>query len=217
MIERTRVATPGRVPRHLAVEIAAGGAAVRDADRLLDLALAAIARGIEIVSLRVPEAEAEPLVRDAAAVAGRFAAARVCIRGVGSADHRSPAAAAALAALESETAAGRLLALNLTLGYDPRREIVEAVRALARDVRSGVRPHTNLGDDALAPYLATAGLPDPELLVRIGAGPAVPSSFLVQIAYTELWCTPADWADFDGDELDRALTDFGGRQRRFGT
>jgi len=217
MIERTRVATPGRVPRHLVVEIATCGAAVRDADRLLDLALAAIERGIEIVSLRVPEAEAEPLVRDAAAVAGRFAAAHVCIRGVGSADHRSPAAIAALATLESETAAGALLALNLTLGYDPRREIVEAVRALARDVRAGARSHLGLGDDALAPYLATAGLPDPELLVRIGGGPAVPASFLVQIAYTELWCTPASWADFDGDELDRALTEFGGRQRRFGT
>ena len=69
----------------------------------------------------------------------------------------------------------------------------------------------------LASYLYTAGLPDPDLLIRTGGELRVSNFLLYQIAYTELWSTPVYWPDFNESLLREALRAFASRQRRFGT
>ena len=123
----------------------------------------------------------------------------------------------ALETLEAATAANRGLTLNLAVNYGARTELCDAVRALARDVAAGKLGATSVDGDVLASYLYTAGLPDPDLLIRTGGELRVSNFLLYQIAYTELWSTPVCWPDFNENLLNEALEAFASRQRRFGT
>ena len=107
--------------------------------------------------------------------------------------------------------------LNLALNYGARSELCDAIRALARDVRSGALGLDAIDDDILGNYLYTAGLPDPDLLIRTGGEMRVSNFLLYQIAYTELWSTPHHWPAFDAALLQSALTEYATRQRRFGS
>lgn len=100
----------------------------------------------------------------------------------------------------------------VAFNYGGRDEIVQAVRRMIADGVTGDRV-----DEALfASYLYTAGVPDPDLVIRT-AGELRLSNFLLwQAAYAELYVTPALWPDFDGEEVDRALSDFARRTRKFG-
>jgi len=110
------------------------------------------------------------------------------------------------------TAGGERLQVNVALNYGGRREIVTAVQNLIRD---GLSPE-QVSEDALARYLYTAGLPDPDLIIRT-AGEMRLSNFLIwQAAYAEFYATPAFWPDFGRDELHQALAAFAQRQRKFG-
>ncbi len=102
--------------------------------------------------------------------------------------------------------------LNVAFNYGGRTEILDAVR---RIVESGVDP--DQVDEALfSQYLYTAGLPDPDLIIRT-AGELRISNFLIwQSAYSEYYATPTYWPDFDEEELHRALLDYSRRERRFG-
>jgi len=123
----------------------------------------------------------------------------------------------ALEALVAETASNDGLLLNLAINYGARRELGDAMRALAHDVRCGVLAPSAIDDDTLSRYLYTAGLPDPDLLIRTGGELRLSNFLLYQIAYTELWATPVFWPDFDGSMLAKAMGSFSLRQRRFGT
>ncbi|MGA9348293.1 MAG: isoprenyl transferase [Anaerolineae bacterium] len=104
------------------------------------------------------------------------------------------------------------IVLNVAFNYGGRTEILDAVR---RIVESGVDPD-RLDDDIFSQYLYTAGLPDPDLIIRT-AGELRISNFLIwQSAYAEYYATPTYWPDFDKDELYRALLEYSGRERRFG-
>ncbi len=107
--------------------------------------------------------------------------------------------------------------LNLALNYGARNELCDAVRALAADVRDGRLGIDAIDDELLSQYLYTKGLPDPDLLIRTGGELRVSNFLLYQIAYAELWSTPANWPDFGPRLLAEALTQFAARQRRFGT
>jgi len=123
----------------------------------------------------------------------------------------------ALQALERLTARNDGLTLSLAVNYGARSELCDAVRALARDVAAGKLDASAVDGDVLAGYLYTAGLPDPDLLIRTGGELRVSNFLLYQIAYSELWSTPVQWPDFDDSLLREALRAFASRQRRFGT
>ena len=106
----------------------------------------------------------------------------------------------------------RNITLNVAFNYGGRAEILEAVR---RIVQQGVPPQ-EIDEAMFSSYLNTAGMPDPDLIIRT-AGELRLSNFLLwQSAYSEYYCTPALWPDFDQEELRMALVAYSQRQRRFG-
>jgi undecaprenyl diphosphate synthase len=108
------------------------------------------------------------------------------------------------------------LKLCLALNYGAREEILDAVRAIAAAAAEGrVRP-ADIDEALFERHLYTAGLPDPDLLIRTANERRVSNFLLWQISYAEIHVTPRFWPDFGEEDLDDALRDFAGRQRRFG-
>ncbi|MEN8097572.1 MAG: isoprenyl transferase [Chloroflexota bacterium] len=105
-----------------------------------------------------------------------------------------------------------LLILNIAWNYGGRQELVCAIQDI---VRSGI-PVENIDEDTVAAYLYTAGLPDPDLIIRTSGELRVSNFLIWQGAYAEYYVTPTLWPDFDGDELERALSSYAERDRRFG-
>ena len=115
-----------------------------------------------------------------------------------------------------KTSGNKGLTLNLALNYGGRTEIVDAVRAVAEDVRKGKVDPQAIDAGLFAGYLYTAGLPDPDLLIRT-SGEMRLSNFLIwQTSYTEIHITDVLWPDFSQADFLEALRDYIGRERRFG-
>ena len=106
--------------------------------------------------------------------------------------------------------------LNLALSYSGRAEIVDAVRRLVADAREHRFEPARIDDELLGSYLYTAGLPDPDLLIRTSGEMRISNFLLWQLAYTELWITDTLWPDFRRRHLFEAVADFQKRDRRFG-
>ena len=116
----------------------------------------------------------------------------------------------------TETARNTGLTLVLALNYGGRDELVDAVRRLARDVRSGAVDPEQIDEDSVSRALYTHDMPDPDLLIRTSGEMRVSNFLLWQIAYTELWVTPTLWPDFGVRDLCMAVADYQRRDRRFG-
>jgi undecaprenyl diphosphate synthase len=114
------------------------------------------------------------------------------------------------------TAGGGNLRLNLMISYSGRREILQAVRSLARDVADGTRNPEDIDDDTFQGVLFTRDLPDPDLLVRTSGEFRISNFMLWQLAYTEIHITPVLWPDFTRRDLFAAVLDYQKRERRFG-
>lgn len=108
------------------------------------------------------------------------------------------------------------MTLCLAINYSGRVEIVDAVRGLAEQARQGMLAPGDIDEAAVSDALYTAGMPDPDLLIRTAAEMRVSNFLLWQISYSELWVTPKCWPDFDAATLHDGLRDFAKRQRRFG-
>lgn len=108
------------------------------------------------------------------------------------------------------------LTLNIALSYSGRWEILQAVKGLARDVKSGKIDEKDISDRLFENYLQTPGIPDPELLIRTSGEMRVSNFLLWQIAYTELYITPTLWPDFRKEHLFEAVWSYQQRERRFG-
>ena len=108
------------------------------------------------------------------------------------------------------------LVLCLALSYSARWEIVEACRALARQARQGTLDPAAIDDNMVASHLATAGMPDPDLLIRTGGDLRVSNYLLWQIAYSELYFTDKYWPDFTKDDFCQAIAHYQSRERRYG-
>jgi undecaprenyl diphosphate synthase len=108
------------------------------------------------------------------------------------------------------------MVLCLAINYGGRTELVDALRSLAEKVRQGSLAPDDLDEDAISGALYTAGMPDPDLLIRTAGEMRVSNFLLWQISYAELWVTEQCWPDFDRATLHAALRDFAGRERRFG-
>lgn len=108
------------------------------------------------------------------------------------------------------------LTLCLALSYSSRWEITEACRRIASDAASGRLAAEDITSETIDTYLATSGMPDPDLLIRTGGDHRISNFLLWQIAYSEIYVTPTYWPDFSKADFKRALDDFAGRERRFG-
>ncbi len=123
----------------------------------------------------------------------------------------------ALERLCASTSTNSRITLNLAIDYGGRREIADAVRALAREVERGVRTAASIDDETIATRLYTAGLPDPDLVIRTGGERRISNFLLYQSAYAEFSWTETLWPDFGEADLVAALADYERRRRRYGT
>jgi len=108
------------------------------------------------------------------------------------------------------------LVVNFALSYSSRREIVRACRKIADEVARGAVKPSEITEETLSGNLYTAGMPDPELLIRTSGEMRISNFLLWQISYAELYVTPKFWPEFTRDEFEKALEDYKGRERRFG-
>ena len=104
------------------------------------------------------------------------------------------------------------LILNIAWNYGGRDEIVQAIQRIIKD---GVPPD-RVTDDLVSQYLYTAGVPDPDLIIRTSGELRVSNFLIWQAAYSEWYITPTFWPDFDKEEFRRALETYGQRDRRYG-
>ena len=104
----------------------------------------------------------------------------------------------------------------LAVNYGSRAELARAARVLAQSVQDGELDASAIDENALASELYTAGLPDPDLLIRTSGELRLSNYLLWQLAYTEFYVTPTLWPDFSRWEFLRAIKFFQGRKRRFG-
>ena len=118
--------------------------------------------------------------------------------------------------LEEMSAGYDRMYLQIALNYGGRDELRRAASRLAADVREGKIAPEEITEECVASYLDTAGLPDPDLLIRTGGEQRISNFLLWQLAYTEFYFTDVMWPDFDETELMRALEKYRGRERRFG-
>lgn len=108
------------------------------------------------------------------------------------------------------------LTLVLALNYGGRNEIVRAVKSIAERIERGDIKSGDIGADTIDRCLDTAGMPDPDLLIRTSGEHRLSNFLLWQLAYTELWITDVMWPDFSESDFLDAIESFGKRERRFG-
>ena len=108
------------------------------------------------------------------------------------------------------------LDLILALSYGSRVEITEAVQAIGREIKAGKLDPEKITEETVSANLYTEGIPDPDLLIRTSGEMRISNFMLWQISYAEIYVTPVLWPDFGKDEFAKALTDYAGRDRRFG-
>lgn len=118
--------------------------------------------------------------------------------------------------LEAASAKNDGMMLQIAINYGSRDEIARAVRRMAADIEGGVLASGDVCEDAISRYLDTAGVPDPDLLIRTGGEERLSNFLLWQLAYSEFYFTDVPWPDFDEAELRRAIEAYGGRERRYG-
>ena len=116
----------------------------------------------------------------------------------------------------ARTSQNREMTLNLSLSYGGRDESVGAVKGIVEDFRKGVLSTPDITPDLFSRYLDTAGLPDPDLLIRTSGEYRISNFLLWQCAYTEFYFTDVLWPDFNRGELFRAIAEYQRRERRFG-
>jgi undecaprenyl diphosphate synthase len=185
---------------------------------------ACVERGVHVLSLYAfstenwhrPFAEIDALFSILSDVIDREAdelcAQGVRIRHLGSLEQIPPSLAARIRRAVDCTQGNDRLILNVAFNYGSRAEIVRAVRAI---VASGLPPE-EIDEATICTYLDTAGLPDPDLIIRTAGEMRLSNFLLWQAAYSEFWCTDVFWPEFDAANFRRALQEFARRQRRFG-
>lgn len=140
----------------------------------------------------------------------------VTVRVLGDVARLTPAAQAAVELIQADTASGTALTLNICLSYGSRAELVRAARLLASEVAAGRLRPEDIDEAALADRLYTAGLPDPDLLIRTSGEHRLSNFLLWQLAYAEIHVTPVLWPDFTRRDLLEAILEYERRERRFG-
>jgi undecaprenyl diphosphate synthase len=115
------------------------------------------------------------------------------------------------------TRSNQLIDLSIALSYGGRAEIAQAARRIAEGVKAGRLAIDEIDETCFGRHLLTDGIPDPDLLIRTSGEQRISNFLLWQSAYAELVFTGTLWPDFDKPDLERALRDFQGRERRYGS
>ncbi len=235
-----RIRENGAIPRHIAIIMDGNGrwAAERNLPRPLghrsgmksvrEVVEGALEAGVEVLSLfafsqenwQRPPTEIEALMslleEYIAREADELATQGVCVRVLGDLARLTPVAASAAAQLTSRTAHNDRLLLNLFISYGSRAELTRAAQQLALEVQAGSLAAEDIDEEAITARLYTAGIPDPDLLIRTSGEQRISNFMLWQVAYTELYLSPVLWPNFRRHELYEAILAFQSRDRRFG-
>ena len=140
----------------------------------------------------------------------------VRVRVIGRLDEMPARTAEAFRDAMRRTAHNEALELLIALNYGGRAELTDAARRIAADIAAGTLDPADVDEAAVAARLYTAGVPDPELLIRTSGEVRISNFLLWQIAYSEIIMTDTLWPDFGRDDLLEAIVDYQGRERRFG-
>ena len=118
--------------------------------------------------------------------------------------------------LEAASAKNDGLNLQIAINYGSRDEMTRAMRRMSEDVAAGKRKPEEITESVFEEYLDTAGIPDPDLLIRTSGELRLSNFLLWQLAYSEFYFTDVPWPDFHKEELERAIEAYNRRDRRFG-
>jgi undecaprenyl diphosphate synthase len=140
----------------------------------------------------------------------------VRLRVIGQRSRLQPDIVRLIEGAERRTAGNRKLNLIVALSYGGRAEIVEAARCIAEGVRAGRIDPAAVDEDQFERFLYTAGIPDPDLLIRTSGEKRISNFLLWQCAYAELVFLERLWPDFTRNDLESAITEYHGRDRRYG-
>ena len=158
----------------------------------------------------------ELLVRTIRREVSRLQQNNIRVQTLGELDRLPKRAAAEMREAEELTKHNTRMTLNLALSYSGRWELARAARLIAEDVAAGRLDPAQVDEEAVASRLTTAGMPDPDLLIRTGGDVRVSNFLLWQLAYTEIHVTERFWPAFRREQLYTAIEDFQDRERRFG-
>lgn len=140
----------------------------------------------------------------------------VKVKVIGARDNLKADIRALLHEAEDLTRANTRLTLIVAFNYGSRQEIAAAARALALEVVAGRIKATEIDETLLSGHLDTAGIPDPDLIIRTSGEQRLSNFLMWQAAYTEFVFLPVHWPDFDRQAFTAALAEFSARERRFG-
>ena len=141
---------------------------------------------------------------------------RMCVRVLGDKSGLDEDIRTRIAELEEATKNNDGLHFQIAINYGGRDEIVRAVRAIAEKVKAGSMDVQTITSDLIGEYLDTAGIPEPDLLIRTCNEQRISNFLLWQLAYTEFYFTPVPWPDFTKEELEKAIEAYNHRDRRYG-
>lgn len=140
----------------------------------------------------------------------------MCVRVIGDKSRLAPDIIESIAQLEEATKDNTGLHFQIAINYGGRDEMLRAVKAVGEKVAKGELDASEITEETIAAHLDTAGLPDPDLLIRTCNEQRISNFLLWQLAYTELYFTPVPWPDFSKAELEKAVEAYQSRDRRFG-
>ena len=140
----------------------------------------------------------------------------MCVRVIGEKSRLDEDIRKRIVELEEATKGNTGLHFQIAINYGGRDEIVRAARKLARQVKEGTLLPEEITQECLGDALDTAGIPEPDLLIRTCGEQRISNFLLWQLAYTEIFVTDCLWPDFDQEELEKAILAYNKRERRFG-
>jgi undecaprenyl diphosphate synthase len=237
---RSKLKRAGRIPTHVAIIMDGNGRWARQQglprfrghtagmDSVRDAVEGAIEAGVRVLTLYAfsqenwnrPAAEVSALMK----LLQRFVRKErdelvrqgVQVHIFGELDRVPAAPRRAIESIQTATAGLGTLQLNLMISYGSRAEIARAARRLGERVQRGELQPSEIDERAISNELYTAGLPDPDLLIRTSGELRISNFMLWQLAYTELYITPLLWPEFRRQHLFQAILDYSRRDRRFG-
>ncbi|NVK35772.1 MAG: isoprenyl transferase [Rhodobacteraceae bacterium] len=142
--------------------------------------------------------------------------ANVRIRVIGERNNLEESILKLLVEAEEVTSGNTGMTLVIAFNYGSRNEIVRATKSVAAKIASGALCADDVSEDTISQHLDTAGIPDPDLIIRTSGELRLSNFLLWQAAYTEFYFTDCSWPEFDEAEYDKALSEFSHRERRFG-
>ncbi len=141
---------------------------------------------------------------------------KMCVRVIGDKTGLDDDIKKRIIELEEATKNNTGLHFQIALNYGSRDEMIRAMRKAADDILKGVLTPEQITEEVFEGYLDTAGIPEPDLLIRTSGEQRISNYLLWQLAYTELYFTPVLWPDFNKEELEKAIEVYNKRERRYG-